>query len=433
MGHGMLFSVCAAPLLALGCSERGDDPVPVEPYVLTGINFSPYVDGQDPTLGTVVSYDQMWERMLLVEQDAEWIRTFSVTHGLETAGEIAHQLGKKAAVGAWLGPDQEANAIEVAALVELAQAGDVDLAIVGSEVLLRGDLTLEELLAHVQVVRAQIPATIPVSSAEIYPIYLAEPELMDAVDVALVNYYPYWSGVPIEDAVARLHCWHAAVQAAADGKQVIVSETGWPSAGDPVGAALPTPQNAAWYFQEFTSWAREQEVFFFYFAALDEEWKALYEGPQGAHWGIRDKQGLLKPGMNKVFQGYTVAGNWQFDPLPGGPGTAQIELTFVPPLGSLQDLVGQIWHVNPPSYRVAVYIRVDGGWWTKPYWSTPLTVVDCAGSWVCDITTGGHDETADRIAAFLLPVGVEAPAMSGGGELPSSLYENSVAYVVVDR
>jgi hypothetical protein len=55
------------------------------------------------------------------------------------------------------------------------------------------------------------------------------------------------------------------------------------------------------------------------------------------------------------------------------------------------DLKGQVLHVNPADYYVAVFIRVRGGWWTKPYWAEPRTRIRVDGTWVCDITTGGVD------------------------------------------
>jgi GPH family glycoside/pentoside/hexuronide:cation symporter len=82
---------------------------------------------------------------------------------------------------------------------------------------------------------------------------------------------------------------------------VVVAETGWPSAGQAVGAAVPSAANAARYLAEFSAWARTNDVEFFYFAGLDEPWKAQFEGPLGAHWGIHDASGALKPGMSAAL------------------------------------------------------------------------------------------------------------------------------------
>jgi hypothetical protein len=122
------------------------------------------------------------------------------------------------------------------------------------------------------------------------------------------------------------------------------------------------------------------------------------------------------------------------DEIVGGPGNPTIEFTYVPPYGSFENLKGQVWHVKPADYKVAVYIKVGSlGWWTKPYWSTPLTVIQSDGSWICDITTGGTDKKATEIVAFLVPNGYSPPSMSGGSTLPSELDENTLAKVITTR
>ena len=121
---------------------------------------------------------------------------------------------------------------------------------------------------------------------------------------------------------------------------------------------------------------------------------------------------------------------WAFSPSLAGEPT--IEFTSIPSYGSFEDLTGQVWNVDPLDCKVAVYIYV-AGWWTKPYWSHPLTTIYGDGNWMCDITTGGIDQNATKIAAFLVPNGYDPLLMSGGQTLPSELYQNSVAHIEVER
>lgn len=109
-----------------------------------------------------------------------------------------------------------------------------------------------------------------------------------------------------------------------------------------------------------------------------------------------------------------------------------IEFTYVPPYGSFEDLQGQVQCVEPADYKVAVYVYVSG-WWTKPYWDSPLTPIQDDDSWTCDITTGGTDQLATKITAFLVPNGYNPPLMSGGQTLPTELFENAVASAMVER
>jgi len=111
----------------------------------------------------------------------------------------------------------------------------------------------------------------------------------------------------------------------------------------------------------------------------------------------------------------------------------RIRFTSVPPYGSTKNLKGQVYNVNPADYRVAVYIRVAGGWWTKPYWARPITYIQPDGSWVCDITTGGIDEQATKIKAFLIPKGYKPPLRSGQSRLPAGIRKAAVAIATARR
>lgn len=409
-----------------------DSPPPVVAYQLYGLCFSPYMDGQDPNLGSVISEQQTRERLAIIAPYVRWIRTFGSTHGLEHVGRIAREFNLETAIGAWLDSNATTNAAEMQNLINAAKDGHVDLAIVGSEVLLRGDLTEEQLINYIEQFRNEVPH-VPVSTGEVYGELLSHPNVIDACDVILANYYPYWEGIDINNAVAYLHAKHQEVVAKANGKEVIVSETGWPSDGNQIGQAIPSLENACYFFLNFTSWAQAEGFNYFYFEAFDELWKAAYEGPQGAHWGVWDKDGNLKLCMQDVFGGVTIPDNWTCSFEPGGPGQPEIEFTYVPPYGSYDNLEGQVWHVVPADYRVAVYIRVGSGWWSKPYWNNPLTIINCDGSWICDITTGGIDHQANTIAAYLLPFGYTPPSVSGQSSLPAELEQNSVAKVEVTR
>jgi exo-beta-1,3-glucanase (GH17 family) len=80
----------------------------------------------------------------------------------------------------------------------------------------------------------------------------------------------------------------------ADGKPVVISETGWPSEGSSFGAADPSRETALEYFINTYHWAERDGVDIFYFSSFDESWKVGDEGEVGAYWGLWDKDGKLK-------------------------------------------------------------------------------------------------------------------------------------------
>lgn len=403
-------------------------------YRTHGLNFSPYIDeDEDPNRGgSQITDEELKQRLRVVVGYTQWVRTFGCNDDLKNVSVFAHAMGMKTAVAAWLDSNPTNNDIQIECLIDRAKKGYVDLAIIGTEVLLRGDLTVNELIEHINRFKQEVPE-VPVSYADAYGIFFSHPDIIDVIDVVMVNYYPYWEGIGLDQAVAAIHGWHQRVISVAKGKPVIVGETGWPSCGERIGDAVPSPENAAFYFLNFVSWARANHVDYFYFEAFDEAWKAQYEGPQGACWGIWDRFGNLKPGMEAVFDGETMEDNWSNNAIPGGPGTPAIEFAYVPPYESFDDLKGQAWHVNPEDYAIAVYICVSGWWWTKPTFAQPLTTIRADGSWICDVTTGGIDETATKIAAFLLPNWYDPPLLSGEASLPVELDQTAVAKVETVR
>jgi len=105
-----------------------------------------------------------------------------------------------------------------------------------------------------------------------------------------------------------------------------------------------------------------------------------------------------------------------------------IEFTFVPAYGSTYDLEGRVRNVNPDSFKVAIYIFIEGaGWWTKPNFGDPLTPIQSDSTWVADITTGGSDIYATRIQAYLLPKDSDPPLAGGLACLPDTLNLIAVA------
>ncbi len=257
-----------------------------------GLCFSPYAEGQGA--GDVLSPQQIQRRMEIVAPTTRWVRSFACTDGHELIPGIARANGLKTMVGAWIGADRERNEREIQGLLKLADQGLVDIAVVGNEVLLRGELPEQELVSYLQRVRAAMPADVPVGCVDAYYQFLERPDLVAACDVVLPNCYPFWEGADIGHAWLYLKRMHALVQAAAGEKRVIVAETGWPGKGQPVSDAVPSVENAMRYFIEVQEWARREGVKLFYFSSFDEPWKLGQEGEVGAHWGLWDKDECLK-------------------------------------------------------------------------------------------------------------------------------------------
>ncbi len=212
-------------------------------YLTYGLDFSPYIaPGENPNNGPgQITNQELLQRMQAIAPYTQWIRTFSSTGDMQNAGADAHSLGLKAAIGAWIGTDPAANQAEIDALVNEAIKGDVDLAIVGSEALLRGDVSEDTLIGYIDQVKSRLAAagvSIPVTTADVYSEFLDNPSLIANADVVFANFYPFWEGSALDVAIARLDREYQQLSNLAGTKQVVVSETGWPSAGQTVGRLM---------------------------------------------------------------------------------------------------------------------------------------------------------------------------------------------------
>jgi GPH family glycoside/pentoside/hexuronide:cation symporter len=258
---------------------------------LHGLCFSPYLEGQD--IGDQLSEEQIRKRMGVIKPYTNWVRSFSCTKGNEIIPKVAHKQGLKTMVGAWIGNDKSQNDKEIAGLIELAKAGYVDIAVVGNEVLLRGELTEEEVLDYIHKVKEALP-NIAIGYVDAYYQFSERPRLVDACDIILANCYPFWEGSNINNASVYLKQMYTITKSAAQGKPVIITETGWPNQGDNTKDAVPSSENAMKYFINVNNWVQNGDVKMFYFSSFDESWKVHHEGDVGQRWGIWDKNEKLK-------------------------------------------------------------------------------------------------------------------------------------------
>jgi len=256
-----------------------------------GICFSPYEGAQKP--GDPISEEQVRRKLALLQPYTKWIRTFSCTQGNEIIPRLAKEYGFKTLVGAWLGEDLQKNEQEISALVELAKAGYVDVAGVGNEVMYRKELEEEVLIAYIDSVKAQLPE-VPVGYVDAYYEFTNRLKITQACDVILANCYPYWEGCGIDYSLLYMKQMYYQAQQAASGKRVIITETGWPSEGEALGAAMPGYENALKYFINAQNWSQSEDIEMFYFSAFDESWKVDAEGSVGAYWGLWDQNEQLK-------------------------------------------------------------------------------------------------------------------------------------------
>lgn len=259
---------------------------------MKGVCFSPYENRQKP--GYYISEEQIRNRLTTIQPYTEWIRLFSSTKGHENIPKIAKEMGMKTMSGAWINKDKSNNEKEIQNLTDNINNGYVDIAVIGNESLYRNELSEAELIAYIAQVKAAIKVNVPISTVEVYYELLLRPQLMEACDVILANAYPFWEGYPLKHAGLYLKKAYDELKKVAHDKKVMITETGWPTAGVSIDHAIPSKENALKYFIDTQTWAKKNEIEVFHFSSFDEVWKIAEEGELGANWGLWDSKGNLK-------------------------------------------------------------------------------------------------------------------------------------------
>ncbi len=248
---------------------------------IQGVGYSPYRDCQTPGGAQLPGVQDMQEDLTRLFHTSNAIRTYSSTGVNSQVPAIAASLGLPTFAGAWL--DNNANdATEIQGLINLAHSYPLKGAIVGNEYYLRHrtPADIEYLRQRIIQVKGNIPPGIPVTTTDvddlmfvwtngkpaISPVYRP---ILDQVDVVMVHIYPFWAGLPIDGAADYTIAHYNAIQSLIEreypgqNKHVIIGEAGWPSAGDPVSQAVPSPQNQRRYLLEFFRLAEQQGVEYF--------------------------------------------------------------------------------------------------------------------------------------------------------------------------
>ena len=208
-----------------------------------------------------------------------------------TCSESARRHGLKVLHGIWVSSDPAKTRQQIETTVALAKAyPDVIAAVVvGNEVLLRGEMSSTDLIGYIRQVKTQVP--MPVTYADVWEFWLRYPDVQSAVDFVTIHVLPYWEDFPIPATRAAAHvaAIRARVAAAFPGKEIVVGEFGWPSAGRMREGARPSPSNQARAILEAMALAKRENFRMNVIEAFDQPWKRELEGAVGGYWGIIDR------------------------------------------------------------------------------------------------------------------------------------------------
>lgn len=219
---------------------------------LYGINYD-LRQGPDWDPNKCKSAETIAKELKTVSVITKNIRTYSLGDcSVQPVLTSAKSLGMTVWLGVWVSADEAVFNKEVAQLQKLIDAGLIDANVVGfnvgSEAVYRKDIdsaTAVDYLNKFKKVLATNKINIPVSITDISDILMQFPEMMEASDVITVNQFPFWEKYEPAKAGKRFDDRIRPLLGAAGTKPVIITETGWATAGESANASVASPDGAA--------------------------------------------------------------------------------------------------------------------------------------------------------------------------------------------
>ena len=264
------------------------------------VSFAPFRAWESPLTKSYPNAAEVASDLKQVAQQTNGIRTYSCIQGNYDIGKLAQQAGLKVWLGIWLDGNPTDNAKEMAAGIAEANAypGTITRVIVGNEVLLRRDLSVEDLITDIDYVRARVKQ--PIAYADVTDYWQLFPQVAPHVDIVMIHFLPYWQNKPlnVDAAIANIKTTTDQFKTLFPGKIISIGEAGWPSRGRWRNDAAPSRVNEAVFLREFVTLADQEHVDYNLIEAFDQPWKFKLEGVAGANWGIWNAHRILKFPLN---------------------------------------------------------------------------------------------------------------------------------------
>lgn len=87
---------------------------------------------------------------------------------------------------------------------------------------------------------------------------------------------------------------------------------------------------------------------------------------------------------------------------------------------SSESIKGQVHGIDAGLYNIAVYARLNDGWYTLPGSHIPLQPISEDNSWFCKLGNISIEDVSELVI-FLLPNGYEPPILTGENIIPVKL------------
>jgi exo-beta-1,3-glucanase (GH17 family)/cellulose synthase/poly-beta-1,6-N-acetylglucosamine synthase-like glycosyltransferase len=253
---------------------------------LASVSYAPFEGSAHPDSGAFARAAQIRADLKLLAPLTRAIRTYSATGGVELVPGIATEFGLRVTAGAWIDKNQDRNEREIRSVIEQTKRhSNINGVIVGNETIFRGEQKVSDLIGMIQ--RVKRSTNVPVTTGEIWHVWIEHPELVSAVDYIAAHILPYWEGFSETQAVDQAVVIYDKLRKAYPGKRIVIAEFGWPSAGYNYKNANPGRIDQAVVLRDFVTRAEAYGIDYNIVEAIDQPWK-IFEGGVGPYWGIFD-------------------------------------------------------------------------------------------------------------------------------------------------
>lgn len=255
-------------------------------------SYTPYSNNHSIEKRGRVTLGRVTQELAMASRYLSHIRTYSVSGAQAWIPRLAGLLGMKVSLGIWICSDEKKNAMEIArAIVILRKCKNIVRVIVGNEVLFRHEVSLDRLKAYMHEVK--LHTRLPVTTGELWHIWLSHHSLADAADEIAIHILPFWEGVDLAGAVSHTMSAVNDVCSAFPGRRVYVGEIGWPSGGHALNTVPSDEYQQAEYIRGVVGKLNDKGLDYNVIEAFDQRWKRL-EGTVGQHWGLLRRNGKVK-------------------------------------------------------------------------------------------------------------------------------------------
>ncbi len=303
-------------------------PAPEFKGLLPSLSYTPFEPGH--VVDPVADPEKIRADTKTLSTMTRAVRAYSASEGNELVPPIANEFGMKVTVGAWISKEADRNEREIQAAIDLAKRnGNVNGVVVGNETIYRGEQipmdslgvapeesarllreeaqrirdaeaqpeekraeavrwalaenNVQRLIKVIQRVKSGV--NVPVTTGEIWNIWLEHPSLASSVDFIAAHILPYWEGFSDKQAVDQAMIIYEKLRQAFPGKRIVIAEFGWPSQGYNLRNADPGAFQQAVTLRNFVSRAEAIGMEYNIVEAVDQPWK-FFEGGVGPYWGI---------------------------------------------------------------------------------------------------------------------------------------------------